>query len=113
MSDHDYAIFDVLVELLNKEYECYPEFEIFLNEGKDRTRVVVDIYAVKGQKEILVEVGHLSLQRPDRLQLLKTLKPNAKVIHVTQWKNYITRFDFEDLRFLEWKRLNEEDDTIV
>lgn len=101
--NHAYAIVDIIVELMNQGYICYPEYEFPLNEWKDRTRLVVDVYAVKRQKEILVEVGLLSNTHPDRLELLKKLKPNAKVIHVTQWKNYLNNQDWGYAEFVAWK----------
>lgn len=101
-NDHDYAIIDITVELMNRGFTCYLEHIILLGGGKRLGyRVVVDIYAKRNEEEILIEVG--SLSGDNRLMRLKALKPTAQIIHVTQWKNFIPSYDWVDAK-VEWLR---------
>ena len=101
--EHNNAIVDTVVSLMDRGYKCYLEFEIFKSSDlKDRHRFVVDILACRGTETILIEVGTLSQNYyEDRFAKLKQLMPRAKIWHVTQWKNWITSFD--------WQRVNEEE----
>jgi hypothetical protein len=109
--EHDCCIVEVASEYFSRGYDVYLEHEIPLNTGK-RKRLVVDILAIKDQEKIVIEVGTLSYQchglmfPEDRIFLLKQVLPNTKVIHITQWKNYISQFDWrdaeEDYRFKKY-----------
>ena len=85
---------------MNKGFTCYIDYEVSLGSGK-RKRLEVDVFAKKNQELILVEVGTLSymqhgLNSPkDRLKLLKQIMPTAKVIHITQWKNFLNSYDWQ------------------
>ena len=92
--EHNYCIIDTVSEFMNRGFSCYLEYEIPLDNRKRGYRVVVDILAKRANEEILVEVGTLSSIHGDRLKLLRMVKPKAKIFHVTQWKNWLTRFDY-------------------
>ena len=104
--DHQYCVVAEVVSLMDHGFTCYLEYEI---PFKDRKKVVVDIYAKRGTIEFLIEVGSLSPSHvncsKERLQLLKQLMPNAKVIHITQWKNYIDSFEIECAQNDYWWQL--------
>jgi hypothetical protein len=96
--------------LKRKGYQCTPEYELEvpleLQGIYDRKKVVIDIYAQKEKKEIFIEVGFLSQNSrwTGRIELLKKLRPKAKIIHVLQWKNYLTVYDFENEKLLQKAR---------
>jgi len=94
--DHEQAIIEVVCELMDQGYACYLEYSIpiALSKTKRGYHALVDIYAAKGKKEILIEVGTLSMGHGERIALLKKLMPQAKVIHVTQWKNFIPNLNY-------------------
>lgn len=94
-SEHDYCIIETISALMNRGFTCYPEYEIPLDQRKRGYRIVVDILALRDNEEILIEVGTLSHKYEDRLRFLKTLKPKAKIFHITQWKNWLTSFDWD------------------
>ncbi len=104
LGDHDNCIVDLASELFSKGYRVFLEYPFYLGKGKNNTklRVVVDIYALKMGNEIIAEVGTLSLThtngigQSERIQLLKKLCPKAKIIHITQWKNWINQFEIRD-----------------
>lgn len=105
-TDHQNCCDVVAAELQKKGFAIQFEYEIpvpiELQNYYERKKAVVDIYAKKGKQEILVEVGYLS--QPSlwygRIELLKKIKPDAKIIHVLQWKNYLTCYDFENEKLL-------------
>jgi len=112
-NNHDYCVVDEVTELMEKGYTCYLEYEIPIGPSETKRgpsqhgqgyRAVVDIYAVKEKQEIIVEVGTLSVAHGDRIALLKKLKPNAKIIHVHQWKNYGINEDLIWRLHIDWKR---------
>jgi len=107
---HDTCIVGIVSELINDDYTCYLEYDIAMTA---KTKVVLDIYAVKGQKELLVEVGYLSSQQGNRLELLKSLMPNAKVVWVKQWKNYFSVYDCDQELFASRQKVEEEDETTI
>ena len=90
---HELCIIDNIVELMNRGYTCYPEYELAISE---KMKAIVDIYAVKGDKAILVEVGTLSQLHGNRIELLKSLMPKAKIVHIHQWKNYFSVYDCDE-----------------
>lgn len=102
IGDHDNCIVDLASELFGRGYSVYLEFPFYLEEGTKMNgkRLVVDIYAMKETEELIIEVGSLSpnhtfcpsplLIRQERFKLLKTLCPKAKIIHITQWKNWVS-----------------------
>ena len=102
-SEHEFCIIDTVSEFMNRGYVCYLEYEIILDR-KRGFKLVVDVLAIKKEQRVLIEVGTLSSIHGDRLKLLKTLRPKAKIIHITQWKNFITKFDWDDLNLYPWKR---------
>jgi hypothetical protein len=84
--NHDFCIVDVVEELMNRGYVCYLEFEVFLTV---KHKVLVDICAMKQNSVLLIEVGTLSPRKEgEHLTLLKALFPKARIIHITQWKNW-------------------------
>lgn len=87
---------------MDRGFICYLEYEIYINHSpKDRHCFVVDILACREKEKILIEVGTLSHKfAEDRLAELKKLVPEATIWHITQWKNWMTSFD--------WLRVNEE-----
>jgi len=84
-ADHTYCIVDEVAKLMKRGYHCYLEYEIPLG---NRKKIVVDIYAVKGDKQVLIEVGTLSYCHSDRFEIIRKLYPKAKIVWVHQWKNY-------------------------
>jgi len=86
-SDHEYCVVDEVSKLMDKGYDCYLEYPIFFMDGGKKRRLIIDIYAIKGNRKIIVEVGTLN-RGTWRLRKLKELCPDAKIIHVHQWKNY-------------------------
>jgi len=122
IGDHDNCVVDVAAELFHKGYSVYPEYSFYLKEGTNMNgkRLVVDIYAFKGQKEIIVEVGSISASHTscvlgpvfvadERFRLLKQLCPGAKIIHVTQWKNWMTNDEFWAAWTDEYYRIHERE----
>lgn len=102
-ADHDNCIVDLAAELFDRGYSVYLEFRFYLEEGTNMNgkRLIVDIYATKGTEELIIEVGSLSPThtlclnvREERFRLLKKLCPTAKIVHVTQWKNWLTNDEF-------------------
>jgi len=90
--DHNFCIIDMVSEYMDRGYTCYVEYEIPLDNRPRGYRVVVDILALKENQEVLIEVGSLSPVHGDRIALLKKLRPTAKIIHITQWKNWVQRY---------------------
>lgn len=107
---HDTCIVQTVSELIERGYSCYLEYEIVITP---KTKAVVDIYAVKDQNELLIEIGYLSLQHGNRIGLLKALMPNAKVIWIKQWKNYFSVYDCDKELWSSQQKVEEEDETIV
>ncbi|MCJ7633902.1 hypothetical protein MUP77_16140 [Candidatus Bathyarchaeota archaeon] len=99
--DHQVCIIDEVSSLLNRGFHCYLEYNI-MEDSSNRTKgIFVDIYAVRGNEEIIIEVGtcyHL-------LQDYKNVKPNAKVIFVDQWKNYGLNGYVMMMMAREWNRI--------
>jgi hypothetical protein len=84
--DHDFCIVDIVKELVDRGYTCYLEFEVFLTI---KHKIVIDVCAMKQGSMILIEVGTLSPRKEgDRITLLKALFPSARIVHITQWKNW-------------------------
>lgn len=84
--DHEYCTVDIIEQLMEQGYRCYIEYDILTGKGK-RQRITPDIYAIKDTQQIFVEIGTLS--KPEtRFSIIKSFYPNAKIIHVIQWKNY-------------------------
>ena len=106
-NNHEYCVIDEVCKLMERGYDCYPEYEIWIGPSKTKRgyRAVVDIYAIRGKQEIIVEVGTLSPSHGDRIFLLQKLKPNAKIVHVHQWKNYGINEDIIWRRHLEYSRI--------
>ena len=105
--DHNYCVVNEVSKLMDRGFTCYLEYEILIGGGRRLGyRAVVDIYAVRGKQEILIEVGTLSVAHGDRIALLQRLKPNAKVIHVHQWKNYGINDVLMRELYYEWKMQN-------
>ena len=100
-NEHETCIADVATEMFIRDFTVYLEHKISLLP-ETKKAVVVDIYAKKNEVEILIEVGTLSVIHGDRLQVLRRLKPEAKILHVTQWKNWLTSFDWGKA-FEEWR----------
>lgn len=96
---HEYCIIDNVIALMDRGYTCYLEYELMLDEKK---KAVVDIYGTRNDEKILIEVGYLSQIHGDRIQLLKSLIPEAKIIHVYQWKNYFSVYD-RDEEYIRWQ----------
>ena len=107
--NHDFVVVEEVSKLMDRGFTCYVEEEIFIGPSRKTKRgyrAVVDIYAVRGNEEIIIEVGTLSVRHGDRLSLLHKLKPNAKIIHVHQWKNYgVNDYRMWMLHY-EWKSRN-------
>jgi hypothetical protein len=125
MSNHDLCIVDLINELMNRGFICYLEYEIPIPEtakfNNHRRRVlVVDIYAIRRKERVIIEVGTLSLNNvtqllsentrdqqtkgKGRFALLKKLLPKTRLIHVTQWKNFISEFDKQEEYWLQIRR---------
>jgi hypothetical protein len=105
--EHNIAIKQEVKRLEKLGYVCEREYEIPLGTGKGHGhRLVVDIRATRANEELLIEVGSLSNVHGNRLQLLKKLRPHAKIVHITQWKNYLNIFDWERAEFEDWKWRN-------
>jgi len=104
--DHQYCVVAEVVSLMDHGFRCYLEYDIPIN---DKQKVVVDIYAKRERIELLIEVGSLSPShvscREERLHLLRKLMPNANVIHITQWKNYINTLELEREKNDYWWQL--------
>lgn len=98
--DHELCMIDEVSKLMKRGFACYIEEELRIDR-KLRYRAIVDIYAIRKNKEILVEIGTLSKAHGDRLVLLKQLKPNAKIIHIHQWKNYGITNSYMEYLYLE------------
>ncbi|MFA5714927.1 MAG: hypothetical protein WC998_04265 [Candidatus Paceibacterota bacterium] len=113
MADHESCIIDIVEELMNKNFTCYVEYEISvpisLQEIYERKKVIVDVFALKKEKQVLIEVGLLSQSSiwAGRIELLKKVMPNAQVLWVTQWKNFISPAEFENAR-LRWRYYDPE-----
>jgi hypothetical protein len=90
---HDSCIVDNVVSLMDRGYTCYLEYEVELG---GRKKVVIDIYAKREEKEVVIEVGYLSQSHGDRIEALKALFPKATIIHVHQWKNYFSVYDCDE-----------------
>jgi len=105
-NNHELCIIEEVTKLMKLGYTCYLEEELWVGTSKTKRgcRAVVDIYATKGKQEILVEVGTLSCVHGDRIILLRKLKPNAKVVHIQQWKNYGINESLLWLLHQDWKR---------
>lgn len=103
--EHDYCIVETISNLMDRGFTCYSEYEIPLDNRKRGYRVVVDIVAMRDNEEVLIEVGTLSPIHGDRLRLLKKLRPKAKIFHITQWKNWLTSFDWDTLNLYPWNCL--------
>lgn len=102
--DHQLCVVDEVVKLMDRNFVCYLEHEIPLTSDY-RKKLFVDILAIKGEKKILLEIGSLSpRQEGDRFSILKSLMPNAKIIHVHQWKNYGINEDFIRRRHFAYRR---------
>lgn len=114
--DHNYCVVDEVSRLMKKGYACYLEYEIFIGptdlystcKTKRGYRAAVDVYAMRGNEEVIIEVGTLSLTHgyEDRIALLKHLRPKAKIIHVHQWKNYGINGSLMRMLWYEWKERN-------
>jgi hypothetical protein len=128
-NDHEYCIIDVVDELITRGYRCYLEYEVSLGyKGKTTTShnrrnrpsyIAVDIYAVRDADQIVVEVGTLAPRKEgDRMTLLRKLFPEAKLVHVTQWKNFINTWEIQQYRFREycskfaWNRHYREENSL-
>jgi hypothetical protein len=97
--DHDYCVVDLTLELMRRGFRCYLEYEIPIAQRK---KAVVDLYATNKRRQILVEVGYLSQKhKGERIKLLKTLMPQALIVHVTQMKNFIPSQDWDFAHF-QW-----------
>lgn len=86
--DHVNAVIDETISLLNQGYHVYLEQSFAIGSSWN---AVVDIYAKKGKKELMIEVGSLATSfttRRNRLKLLKEVRPNCKIIWVRQWSPY-------------------------
>lgn len=95
-NEHNYCIVEIVEKLMKQGYTCYLEHKILLGTGKGLGhRLEVDIYAKKDEKEMFIEVGTLSNIHEERLALLKKLNPKAKIFHYTQWKNFLTSYDWQ------------------
>lgn len=96
--EHHNCIVEVASEFYDRGFDVYLEYEIEIpsNLGK---KIVVDVYAEKDSHSFAVEIGTLaereSFQPDGRLRSLKQLLPNCRIIHVTQMKNFINSFDWE------------------
>ena len=105
-SDHYICCQQVAKELHKKGYVITTEYEIpvpiELQKIYERKKIVIDVHGVKAEKEILVEVGYLSQNSIffGRIELLKKLRPKAKILHVHQWKNYLSIYDFENEKLM-------------
>lgn len=112
--DHETCIADLAGELFSQGYSVYLEQEFTLEplvkghrergkwiRCKHEKKIVVDLYAQKAKDAIAIEVGYICERDwiEGRLRFLKTLLPDTKVVHVTQWKNWIPQNDWE------WARL--------
>jgi len=122
--DHQICLVDQVRSLLNRGYTCYLEYEIFLqSSGKRCHKLIVDIYAKRGTKEIIIEIGTLSVRSEgkERLGFIKELMPNAKIVWIQQWKNYgITDSRIEMLtqalkaeRQITWERQEKEQEAAI
>lgn len=84
--NHILCIIEVAAKLFDKGYNVYLEYKIQKYPNTPNLRNMcykADIYAVKDQQEIIIEVG--SLSQHSKLKELKRLKPNAQIIHILQW----------------------------
>lgn len=86
-NEHQYAIIDAIESLLQQKYRCYIEHAFFIDATH---KIIVDILAIKKEEQIIIEVGTISKSHADRFKLLKQLIPNATILHITQWKNYLS-----------------------
>lgn len=90
--EHSRAIQFEVKRLTKLGYKCQTEYPIYLTTRSNRKKIVVDIRAVKVNEELLIEVGTIRNFHGNRFELLRQLRPNAKLIHITQWKNFINQY---------------------
>lgn len=83
--DHEKCIVDEAAQLMDRGFTCYLEY-VVPKHGHGSCRYEIDVYARKGKQEIILEVGTLSSL--DKLEALRKMFPNAKIIWIHQWKNY-------------------------
>jgi len=84
---HNLTMIEVVSELMDRGFTCYLEQEIPKDENHN---VSVDIYAVKDERELIMEIGYLSqLCKGERMRLLRTLKPDADIVHITTLANWV------------------------
>jgi len=97
IDNHTLCIIDVITELMKRNFACYLEYEV---EIEGRRKAVIDILAIRKEQKVIFEIGYLSQNhKGERLRLLHSLMPKAKIIHVTQMKNFIPSRDFDEAKF--------------
>lgn len=87
-SDHVNAVIEEASKLFDRGYHVYLEQSFTIGEGLN---AVVDIYAIKKEMELMVEVGSLTTSftsKKNRLALLKKARPNCKILWVRQWSHF-------------------------
>jgi hypothetical protein len=86
LEDHASCIIDEVAKLMDKGFACYLETGIPKYPGCGPLRCMTyqpDIYALRNNEIVLVEVGVLS--QKSKIQDLRKLSPLSKIVHVRQW----------------------------
>lgn len=88
MKDHIIAIMNTASDYLDRGYDVYLEYKIYRYPnhptlGKKKYRV--DVLAIKNGQKTLIEIGYCAKRK---LADLKRLCPDAKLVQLTQWKNF-------------------------
>jgi hypothetical protein len=79
---------EVAGEFFEKGYHVYywPQIYRYPNDPKlSKKKYVSDLLAIKNDDYVLIEIGFCD---KEKLLDLKRLVPSAKVLHITQWKNF-------------------------
>lgn len=80
--DHKLCVVEEVSRMIDKGYTCYLEYTIEnLSISLKNKKLIVDIFAKKKDKEVIIEVGYLSGSF-SRLRALRESKPKAKIIWV-------------------------------
>lgn len=91
--DHGFCMVDVVNGLMDMGFKCYLEYGMEYVLGEKKKHVIIDIFAVKKEKEIVVEIGYLC-KGVRRLELLRQVFPKAKIVWVTTlFKDFWTPAD--------------------
>ena len=125
VAKHDWLMVDVIELFWTQGFQCYPEFEIFLNpldgytHPSHRKKIVIDLLAINEDLHIFVEANRIS-QREDvnRWQVLRERYPHARIYHLTRdiiedrgW-TLVNSFFEDGFRLYELKSETESNDSV-